>query len=595
MMSFGFIQVNMTGREIILDYRKEYEKWLNDDCFDVQTKEELKAIAGNDREIEERFYKSLEFGTGGLRGILGAGTNRMNIYTVRAATQGLANFILKQGGKCKDMGVVIAHDSRRLSPEFALNTALVLNGNGIKAYLFDELRPTPELSFAVRKLGCIAGIVITASHNPPEYNGYKAYWSDGAQIPYPKDEQIIDEVSLITDFSKIKVADKDEMLKSGMLTILGHDVDDEFIACVKGQSINPNIIKKVADDFKIVYTPLHGTGNKPVRRALAEAGFKNVYVVPEQEMPDSNFTTVSYPNPEDPKAFTLALKLADEVDADIIIATDPDADRMGTVVKNNGEYVFLTGNMTGVLLAEYILSQRKLNNTLPKNAAVISTIVSTNMTGEIAKAQCVDYSEVLTGFKYIGEKIKQFEENGSNSFVFGFEESYGYLSGTYARDKDAVVATLLICEAAAYYKTQGMSLYDGLQEIYKKYGYYKETTQSITLKGIDGIANMKKIMSGLRNNPPDKVNGQDVLEFRDYNAQKTTDLKTGKTSSTGLPVSDVLYFVLSDESWFCVRPSGTEPKIKVYFGVKGETQQGADSKLSALMESAMEVVNMASK
>lgn len=574
-----------------MDYKKEYEKWLSGDCFDLKTKEELWEIAGDDREIEERFYKSLEFGTGGLRGILGAGTNRMNIYTVRAATQGLANFILKQGDEGKDMGVVIAHDSRRLSPEFALNAALVLNGNGIKAYLFDELRPTPELSFAVRKLGCIAGIVITASHNPPEYNGYKAYWSDGAQIPYPKDEQIIDEVSLITDFATIKVADKNEMLKSGMLTILEHTIDDEFVACVKGQSINPDVIKSVADDFKIVYTPLHGTGNKPVRRVLADVGFKNVFVVPEQEMPDSNFSTVSYPNPEDPKAFTLALTLAGEVDADIIIATDPDADRMGAVVKDKGEYVFLTGNMTGVLLAEYVLSQRKAKNTLPENAAVISTIVSSNITQEIAKAYNAAYCEVLTGFKYIGERIKQFEDTGSNSFVFGFEESYGYLAGTYARDKDAVVATLLMCEAAAYYKTREMTLCDGLREIYKKYGYYSENTQSITMKGIDGIASIKKIMAGLRNNPPAKVNGLDVLEFRDYKAQEVTDLKTGVKSPTGLPVSDVLYFVLSDESWFCVRPSGTEPKIKIYFGVKGKTQQEADKKLTSLMEAAMETVN----
>ncbi|MBR1445023.1 MAG: phospho-sugar mutase, partial [Firmicutes bacterium] len=562
------------------------------DYFDEATRAELKGIEGDEKEIQERFYKNLEFGTGGLRGIIGAGTNRMNIYTVSKATQGFANYIAKEGDEAKKMGVAIAYDSRRMSPEFAETAALVLNGNGIKTYLFDELRPTPMLSFAVRHLGCIGGIVVTASHNPPEYNGYKVYWSDGGQVPAPRDKEIIDEVEKITDFKMIKKADKAEAQKNGLFNIIGKEVDDEYDKNVMAQSINPEIIKKVADDFKIVYTPLHGTGNKPVRRVLQAVGFKSVNVVPEQELPDSNFSTVSYPNPEDPKAFTLAQKLADSINADIIVATDPDADRVGSVVKNNkGEYVVLTGNMTGLLLTEYILSQKKAAGKLPENGAIVSTIVSTDMTKEIAKEYGMKYFDVLTGFKYIGEKIKEFERDNSYQYIFGFEESYGCLAGTYARDKDAVVATMLICELAAYYKTRGMSLYEGLQEVYKKYGYYRESIESITLKGIEGIANMQKIMDTLRSDAPTEINGVKITEYRDYKSGEIKDVASGETKPTGLPVSNVLYFVLEDGTWFCVRPSGTEPKIKIYFGSKGSSEEEVLKKIDNAKKGIMATVD----
>lgn len=575
-----------------MDYKMNYLQWLEDDYFDLDTKKELKQIENDEKEIQERFYKNLDFGTGGLRGIIGAGTNRMNKYTVSKATQGLANYILKQGEQGKTMGVAIAYDSRNMSPEFAEQAALVLNGNGIKAYVFDELRPTPELSFAVRHLGCIAGIVVTASHNPPEYNGYKVYWSDGGQVPYPTDEAIITQVNAVESFRAVKVADKQQAQAAGLYNIIGSEIDDEFIKNVKAQSINPAVIKQVADEFKIVYTPLHGTGNKPVRRVLTEIGFKNVFVVPEQEMPDKNFSTVSYPNPEDPKAFTLAMKLAEKTAADIVVGTDPDADRVGAVVKNSdGQYVILTGNMTGVLICDYILSQKKLSGTLPENGAIVSTIVSTDMTKAIAKHFNVDLYEVLTGFKYIGEKIKEFENTNSNTYLFGFEESYGCLAGTYARDKDAVVATMLICEMAAYYKTKGMSLYEGLQEVYKKYGFYKETIKSITLKGIEGVEKIKYIMNTLRTSSPTVVNGVKVKELRDYKAQTIKNLITGQQEKITLPVSDVLYYVLEDDSWFCIRPSGTEPKIKVYFGVKGNTSSEADQLLEKLCDGAMGIID----
>lgn len=579
-----------------MDYKQRYLDWLNDAYFDAETKAELKAIENDDKEIQERFYKDLEFGTGGLRGIIGAGTNRMNKYTVGKATQGLANYILKQGEEGKKMGVAISYDSRHMSPEFAEQAALVLNGNGIKAYVFDELRPTPELSFAVRHLGCTAGIMVTASHNPPEYNGYKVYWADGGQVPYPRDEEIINEVNSIENYSDVKTANKQEAQTSGLFNIIGKEIDDEFVKNVKAQSINSDVIKKVTDTFKIVYTPLHGTGNKPVRRVLSEIGFKNVYVVPEQELPDPEFSTVSYPNPEDPKAFTLAMELAKKEQADIIVGTDPDADRVGAVVKDSsGEYIILTGNMTGVLLADYILSQKKANGTLPKNGALVSTIVSTNMTQAIAKYYDVAMYEVLTGFKYIGEKIKEFEQTGSHTFLFGFEESYGCLSGTYARDKDAVVATMLICEMAAFYKTKGMSLYEGLQEVYKKYGYYKETVKSITLKGIEGVQKIKYIMETLRKDSPNEVSGVKVVEARDYKASVTKNLVTGKEEKIELPVSDVLYYVLEDESWFCIRPSGTEPKIKVYFGVNGNTSEEADDKLNKVSSGLMSIIDELTK
>lgn len=574
-----------------MDYKEIYEQWVNDEYFDEKTRAELKAIAGDDKEIQERFYKSLEFGTGGLRGIIGAGTNRMNIYTVSKATQGFANYIKKQGDEAVKMGVAIAYDSRRMSPEFAETAALVLNGNGIKTYLFESLRPTPVLSFSVRHLGCTGGIVVTASHNPPEYNGYKVYWADGGQVPFPRDMEIIKEVEAVSDFKEIKKADKEQAAKDGLFNIVGKEVDDEYVKNVKAQLINPDLIKS-AKDLKIVYTPLHGTGNIPVRRVLKEIGFENVNVVPEQELPDSEFSTVGYPNPEDPKAFTLAMKLADEIGADIVVGTDPDADRVGAVVKNGkGEYVILTGNMTGVLLTEYILSSKKESGKLPENGAVVSTIVSTDLTKEIAKNYGVDYFEVLTGFKYIGEKIKEFEKDGSHTYLFGFEESYGCLAGTYARDKDAVVATMLICELAAFYKSKGMTLYEGLQEVYKKYGFYKESIKSITLKGIEGIENMKKIMETFRSGAPEEIGGSKVVESRDYNAGTFKNYQTGEDGKVNLPKSNVLYYVLENGTWFCVRPSGTEPKIKIYFGSKGESMEAAEKNIENALDGVMKIVD----
>ena len=548
-----------------MNYRTAYEKWLNDPDIDQHTKAELKSIAGSESEIEDRFFKELEFGTGGLRGVLGAGSNRLNIYTIRRATQGLANYILASDAYKPGMGVAIAHDCRRMSPEFSLEAALVLNANGIKTYVFDSLRPTPLLSFAVRRLGCIAGIVVTASHNPPEYNGYKVYWADGGQCVYPRDEAIIREVNKVTDFSMVKTVSRTDAETSGLYNIAPPAIDDAFIANVKACGLNPSIIPE--SDLKIVFTPLHGAGSVPVRRVLQETGFKYVYVVPEQEEPDGNFPTVSYPNPEDKAAFDLAVKLAADVDADIIIATDPDADRVGVAVKHNGEYSLLTGNMIGVILTEYLLSQLKAAGGLPPEAAIISTIVSTNMTRAIAKAYGITYLDVLTGFKYIGEKIKEFESSGSNTFIFGFEESYGYLTGTYARDKDAVAASLLICEAAAYYRQQGLSLRDMLQNLYKKYGYYLEETVSVTLKGVEGQQDILRIMSDLRSNPPKTLGGSKITQIRDYLKEQIIYLPEGRTGATDLPVSDVLYFAMEDGSWACVRPSGTEPKIKLYFGV----------------------------
>ena len=572
-----------------MGYMDAYKQWIENEHFDAETRAELAAIAGNEAEIEDRFYKDLAFGTGGLRGVIGAGTNRMNIYTVQRATQGLANYILKADPNGKEMGVAIAHDSRRFSPEFAEAAALVLCGNGIKVYLFDSLRPTPVLSFAVRRQGCIAGIVVTASHNPPEYNGYKVYWSDGGQVPYPRDEAIIDEVNAVADFASIPTMTKADAIASGKLVILDASVDDEYIENVKAQSVCPEVVREMGAKVKIVYTPLHGTGNVPVRRALKEMGFENVYVVPEQEQPDGNFPTVDYPNPEDAKAFALAMKLADEVGADVVCATDPDADRVGAVVRDgSGKYVILTGNMTGALIAEYILSHKKADGTLPANGAIISTIVSTDMTKVIAAAYGVAYFDVLTGFKYIGEKIKEFED-GSYTYLFGYEESYGCLAGTYARDKDAVVATTLVCEMAAYYKQRGMTLYDGLQELYAKYGFYMETIESITMKGVEGVENIRNMMRRLRETPPTAIGGIDIVEMRDYQ-NSIIKLADGTEKPTDLPVSDVLYGVLADDSWFAIRPSGTEPKIKIYFGVKGASQHDAEAKLKAFAEGVMAIV-----
>ena len=573
-----------------MDYMEKYRFWLASDAFDEETKKELQAIDGDDKEIKERFYKDLEFGTGGLRGIIGAGTNRMNKYTVGKATQGLANYILKNNPDGAKMGVAIAYDSRNMSPEFAERSALVLNANGIKAYVFDELRPTPELSYAVRALGCTAGIVVTASHNPPEYNGYKVYWADGAQVVYPKDKGIIGEVNAISDFSLIKTMDRKEAEEKGLFNVIGKEIDDGFINAIKAQAVRPEEIKK-AEDMVIVYTPLHGTGNKPVRRVLSEVGFKNVYVVPEQEKPDKNFSTVGYPNPEDPKAFTLAIELAKEKNAEIVVGTDPDADRIGVVIRDEkGNYDILTGNMTGALLTEYVLNGRKEKGLLPENAAVIKTIVTTEMVRAIAESYNAELIEVLTGFKFIGEKIKQFEEDHSHTFVFGFEESYGCLSGTYARDKDAVGAAMLVCEMAAYYKNRGMTLHDALEELYKKYGFYKEGVKSVTLKGIDGAEKIGKIMAYLRENTPEGFGGNKVLTVKDYKSGVFTDVATGNKSESPLPASDVLYYNLEDRAWLCVRPSGTEPKIKFYMGVKAESSDAAVAKVEAMEKSVDELL-----
>lgn len=573
-----------------MNYMETYKAWCANQYFDEATREELKSIAGNDTEIEDRFYRELEFGTGGLRGVIGNGTNRMNIYTVRKATQGLANFIIKENAA--DRGVAIAYDSRRMSPEFADEAALCLNANGIKAYIFPSLRPTPELSFAVRELNCIAGIVVTASHNPPEYNGYKVYWEDGAQITAPKDEQIISEVNMVTDYNLVKSMSKEEAEIAGLYKIIGADIDDKYIDELKKLIINPDVIKQVADDIKIVYTPLHGTGNIPARRVLSELGFKNVFVVPEQAIPDSNFGTVDYPNPEDPKAFTLALALAKEKDADIVLATDPDADRLGVYAKDSktGEYISFTGNMSGMLIAEYLLSQRKEKGILHKNGALVKTIVSTNMADAIAKEYDVKLIEVLTGFKFIGEQIKFFEEQNSYEYEFGFEESYGCLVGTHARDKDAIVAVMSLCEAAAYYKTKGMTLWDQMLAIFDKYGYYKEGLKSITLKGVDGVAKIQKMLDNLRTNPPKTFGAFDILAIRDYKSDEVKDMKTGEVVTTGLPKSNVLYYDLNDNSWCCARPSGTEPKIKFYMGVKGTSLEDANLKLEELTAAVMEAI-----
>ncbi len=564
--------------------KKSYEYWCISPIFDDATKAELKSIADNEDEIFDRFYRELEFGTGGLRGVIGAGTNRMNFYTVGKATQGLANFINKQGAAAK--GVAIAFDSRRMSPEFADTAACVLAANGIKAYIFDSLRPTPELSFALRTLGCTAGIVVTASHNPPEYNGYKVYWEDGAQITAPKDAQIIGEVNAIKDYAEIKKMTTEEAKAAGLYQVIGKEIDDKYMEALKKLVLHPEAIKQMASSLKIVYTPLHGTGNIPVRRVLKELGFEQVTVVPEQELPDGNFPTVSYPNPEDKKAFALALDLAKKVDADLVLATDPDADRLGVYAKDTktGEYKVFTGNMSGMLICEYEMSQKKALGILPENGALVTTIVSSNMAQAVAKEYGMKFIECLTGFKYIGEQIKFFEQTGSNEYVFGFEESYGCLVGTHARDKDAVVAVMALCEAAAYYKTQGITLWDQMLNIYNKYGYYKEDLFTMTFKGADGAKKMQDMMDAYRKNTPKQVGAYKVLRLRDYKNDVITDLATGETTPTGLPKSNVLYFELEDDAWFCVRPSGTEPKIKFYAGVKGTSLEDSAKKLSDLME-----------
>ena len=574
-----------------MDYKKLYEEWLSNPYFDEETKAELKAIEQDENEIKERFYKELEFGTAGLRGVIGAGTNRMNIYTVRKTTQGLANYIAAVNGQEK--GVAIAHDSRRMSPEFAKEAALCLAANGVKAYIFDSLRPTPELSYAVRKLGCIAGINITASHNPPEYNGYKVYWEDGAQITPPHDSGIMAEVQKVTDYNTVKTMDEEAAKAAGLFQVIGKEVDDAYIEELKSQVIHMDAIKAMAKELKIVYSPLHGTGNIPARRVLKELGFEQVYVVKEQELPDGEFPTVSYPNPEADEAFELGLKLAKEMDADLVLATDPDADRLGVRVKDkNGEYHTLTGNMSGCLLADYELGQRKaVNGSLPQDGAMISTMVTTNMAAAIAKYYGVKFIEVLTGFKYIGQQILGFETSGVGSYLFGFEESYGCLIGTHARDKDAIVATMALCEAAAYYKTKDMTLWDAMIEMYERYGYYKDDIQSITLKGIEGLAQIQTILENLRKNPPAEIGGYKVLSARDYKADTIVDMETKEVKATDLPSSNVLYYDLTDDAWVCVRPSGTEPKIKIYYGVKGSSLTDADEKSAALGQELKKLID----
>ena len=573
-----------------MDYREAYESWLNGPYFDEKTKEELRAIADDDNEIKERFYRELEFGTAGLRGIIGAGTNRMNIYTVRKTTQGLANYIAAVNGQQK--GVAIAYDSRHMSPEFADEAALCLAANGIRAYIFESLRPTPELSYAVRKLGCIAGINITASHNPPEYNGYKVYWEDGAQITPPHDTGIMAEVGKVQDYAEVKTMDREEARKAGLYQVIGQAVDDSYMEELKSQVLHTDSIREMADQLKIVYTPLHGTGNIPARRVLQELGFNHVYVVKEQELPDGDFPTVSYPNPEAEEAFELGLALAKEVDADLVLATDPDADRLGVRVKDarTGEYHTLTGNMSGCLLADYEIGQKKALQGLPEDGALITTIVSTNMAGAIARYYGVKLIEVLTGFKYIGQQILNFETTGKGTYLFGFEESYGCLIGTHARDKDAIVATMALCEAAAYYKSKNMTLWDAMIELYERYGYYKDDIKSITLKGIEGLAKIQEIMDTLRKNPPKQIGAYKVTATRDYKEDKIVDLSTGAVKATGLPSSNVLYYDLEDDAWLCVRPSGTEPKIKFYYGIKGTSLDDADKKSEAMGKDVLDMI-----
>ena len=574
-----------------MEYREKYEEWLSNPYFDEATKEELRAIAGDEGEIKERFYKDLEFGTAGLRGVIGAGTNRLNIYTVRKATQGLANYICKNNGQ--DKGVAIAYDSRRMSPEFADEAALCLAANGIKAYVFESLRPTPELSYAVRFLGCIAGINITASHNPPEYNGYKVYWEDGAQITPPHDKGIMDEVRAVTDYNTVKTMELAQAKVAGLYQTIGAEVDDGYISELKKQVIHQDAIDAVGSELKIVYSPLHGTGNIPARRILRELGFKNVYVVKEQELPDGDFPTVSYPNPEAKEAFELGLGLAKEVDADLVLATDPDADRLGVYVKDSktGEYKELTGNMSGCLLADYEIGQRKELYGLPEDGYLIKTIVTSNMADAIAKSYGVGLIEVLTGFKYIGQQILGFETTGKGHYLFGFEESYGCLIGTHARDKDAIVATMALCEAAAYYKTKGKTLWDAMVDMYEKYGYYKDAIQSITLKGIEGLQKIQEILETLRKNPPMEVGGYKVVKARDYQADTIRDIATGEVTSTGLPSSNVLYYDLTDDAWLCVRPSGTEPKVKFYYGIKGTSLEDADEKSDKLGKEVLAMID----
>ena len=573
-----------------MDYLKEYERWCTEPAFDEKTKKELLEIKGNDEEIKDRFYKELEFGTAGLRGVIGMGTNRMNKYTVGKATQGLANYIIEQG--TQDKGVAISYDSRRMSDEFSLQTALILNANGIKTYLFEKLRPVPELSFAVRQLGCTAGIMITASHNPPKYNGYKVYWDDGSQIVAPRDKDIIAKVRAISDFKEIKAISKEEAVNKGLFNVVGTEMDDKYINTLKSLVLNPEIVKEEGKKLKIVYTPLHGTGNTVTSRLLKELGFENVYVVPEQEKPDGNFPTVDYPNPEDKKAFKLALELAKKVDADVVLANDPDADRLGIYAKDTktGEYMTYTGNMSALLIAEYRISQMKEKGLLPADGMFITTIVSSELAKAIAKNYGLECIEVLTGFKNIGAVIKKAEEKKDKTYVFGFEESYGCLIGDYARDKDGISAVMSLCEAAAYYKSKGMTLWDQMMKIYEKYGFYKEDQVSIVLEGADGAEKIKSMMTNMRNNLPEKIGKYKVIEFKDVELDEIKNLVTGEQRKTGLPKSNVLYYELENNAWCCVRPSGTEPKIKLYMGVKADSMESAEKDLEELKDAMVRLV-----
>ncbi|HHY83694.1 MAG TPA: phospho-sugar mutase [Clostridiales bacterium] len=568
-----------------MNYREKYEMWLKSPLIDLKTKQELLALEGNEKEIEDRFYKDLEFGTGGLRGVIGAGSNRMNQYTVAKATQGLANYICKKGEKAKEKGVVIAYDSRRKSPDFALVAALVLCANGIRTYLYSELQPTPILSFSVRDLGATAGIVITASHNPPEYNGYKVYWSDGGQVPPHLDNEIISEVNQVKNFEDIKNMTEGQALDQGLLRYIGEEVVDRYVERVKSLCINKDLVQKEGMELKVIYTPIHGSGNKPVRRVLKELGFEKVSVVPEQEMPDPDFSTVSYPNPEEKEVFDLAIKLAKEKGADLIIGTDPDCDRVGVVVKNRqGEYITLTGNQTGALLVHYCLSALKSMDKLPENGCIVKTIVTSEMGRKIADSFGIATINTLTGFKFIGEKIKEFEETGSHTFILGYEESYGYLAGSFVRDKDAVIASMLICEMAAYYQSRGMTLYEGLLSLWKEYGYYKESLKSVQMYGKEGMEKIRVLMDNLRNSRLKEIGGFPVARIEDYLRSTAYDMESGNNEKIALPVSNVLKYIFKEGSWFCIRPSGTEPKVKLYFSAVGSSQQEADEKNNALMD-----------
>jgi len=573
-----------------MNYKEEYKKWCEDQSFDEETREELLSIKDNEEEIKDRFYKELEFGTAGLRGVIGMGTNRMNKYTVGKATQGLANYIIEQG--TQDKGVAISYDSRRKSDEFSLQTALILNANGIKTYLFESLRPVPELSFAIRQLGATAGIMITASHNPPKYNGYKVYWDDGSQIVAPRDKDIINKVRAISDFKEIKTITKEEAIEKGLFNVVGTEMDDKYINTLKSLVLNPEIVREEGKKLKIVYTPLHGTGNTVTSRLLKELGFENVYVVPEQEKPDGNFPTVDYPNPEDKKAFKLALELAKKVDADVVLANDPDADRLGIYAKDTktGEYMTYTGNMSALLIAEYRISQMKEKGLLPADGMFITTIVSSELAKAIAKNYGLECIEVLTGFKNIGAVIKKAEEKKDKTYVFGFEESYGCLIGDYARDKDGISAVMSLCEAAAYYKSKGMTLWDQMMKIYEKYGFYKEDQVSIVLEGADGAEKIKSMMTNMRNNLPEKIGKYKVIEFKDVELDEIKNLVTGEQRKTGLPKSNVLYYELENNAWCCVRPSGTEPKIKLYMGVKADSMESAEKDLEELKDAMVKLV-----